>query len=1798
MPVLFLSLRDSSVNSCDGPIEWHNVEYHHVMPRVPAVARKNALLVFRMARWKGFFGMFSRKIFRSHSFILLSIMSVVAGLSACTGGGETFEAQIEFFEATPLTVEPGFDVELSWSALDVDRCAIEPELGAVEAQDALIVNPVETTTYVLTCGNGTAEVTVTVVPPTSIDSFVADPPAFGVGEAVTLTWTTTTATSCTIEPGVGAVEPQGSVQVIPTETTVYTLACDGINTSASQTLEVVLGYPVEIGAFTVMPTHIIRGESAVLSWVSTESQTCAIDPDVGEVEVAGQVSVSPEEATTYTITCTGLIDSETAIVDLQVDAPAPRILSFGVVETAIAPGDQAEIFWTTENTTGCSIDQDIGSVDLNGNMLVSPAQTTAYQLTCSGEEGDDASSVVTVTVAPNVEIASFTATPAAIELGNMATLAWSTVNAETCEISPDIGPVDTTGVQQVQPVSTITYLLECVGPASSMTESLELLVVNPVEITTFSVSEETVELGDSITLTWAAQNADSCTIEPDIGTVDAVGVLTDVSPIETTNYILTCAGPVAEVSSENEVTVIPALTISEFSLDRAIIESGDSAVLSWTVTDADQCEIQPGVGVVELSGEATLSPEGTQTYTMECTNSIRTKTADVSLEVVEPLSLISFQASSNFFQTPSESITLQNGDNLYLSWESENATSCILNGGVGTVSPTDQLTTYPTESLTYELTCENAVKTESLQVEVTVVPKIVISSFLAQPYAIEPGAETTLSWDVVGASQCSLEGPGLESSGDGGTVTETDAGTTLMEVSLVGSTILTLNESSWYSISCTGPAGAETSSEQVLVVPPVEILFFDADPSVGINHEDDPASYPDSLNGATIEDNDYIRLTWDTRNASFGCQLNQNIGAVGESAVAIPEEVSPNEDTTYVLTCSNAAGSRTAELDVFVFPPIQIPVFSASPLTIDARETTTLTWSTVNASACELDNGLGEQPTSGSLALELLESTTFTLSCQGPVRVTERQVEIFVLPPNGPAEVTAIVTNPIEATASESIDVFWTLDGALETSLTFYPTEEDVVGLTQKSFVPFDEPSLFHSEVLIGLAMTNSESTTAYLDTPFGDTIGTGLNTQAVIGLEATAENDVVLALQFDNNLTIGSGTTNEESFNSTHLSSALVKLNPAGAFEWAIPMIGTAPVEMNDIDILSTGDIVFAGRFSGDMTIGEGPSQVSLSNGALTSFWGKATSLGEVVWADYATTETGGSTQIHQIDVDLEDNLALVGQMTKSATFKAGTADELRLENDAQDLDLFSDGFIVSFTADGQLNWARGIAMPGNSYVADVAAMADGTYILTGTFSNLAGQVDVGNAQIVESAGGNDILVMRLDAQGQTIWGKSIGASQADYGQYVAKGPNNTFFLAGQFDDVTNWGAGYLQYRLNAFGIADSGQKNGIIGQFDLNGDILWARGIGSISTDRILGLSVTPNGDAVITGVYSGTAFFQPANFWEDPNQPGFDAVYQVLNTPRPLNQGGALACTDCHVEGHGSGLNLNDIPDNVYTNLLAAGQNRVIVGTNWEESLVLRKPMLDGVSHGGGERVFVGDDFHQTVSAWLEQGAPRYAPKAEDPPLTEFTDYTLSGAGGVDVFIAAYGNGTGQLQWLTQAAGTGDEGPDDANAAPQNHLPGASVAVTPSGEVWSALTYENDLTIGTVEGGGETEIGQTANGKDVAVGYTVIPNRKFVRVQYREVSFTDDLVGALAESQCYECHSEGGASPNFAAPATDLHDELTNASAYVVPGDPTSSLLLNAPLSDANHSPDAGTPALIEGEPLEVLLNQWILEGAQFN
>jgi peptidoglycan-associated lipoprotein len=71
------------------------------------------------------------------------------------------------------------------------------------------------------------------------------------------------------------------------------------------------------------PSTINKGDSATLSWNSTDATQLSITPDVGSVTAQGSTKVTPSDSTTYTITATGTGGNASASASVTVAAPPP-----------------------------------------------------------------------------------------------------------------------------------------------------------------------------------------------------------------------------------------------------------------------------------------------------------------------------------------------------------------------------------------------------------------------------------------------------------------------------------------------------------------------------------------------------------------------------------------------------------------------------------------------------------------------------------------------------------------------------------------------------------------------------------------------------------------------------------------------------------------------------------------------------------------------------------------------------------------------------------------------------------------------------------------------------------------------------------------------------------------------------------------------------------------------------------------------------------------------------------------------------------------------------------------------------------------------------------------------------------------------------------------------------------------------------------------------------------------------------------------------------------------------------------
>jgi hypothetical protein len=148
--------------------------------------------------------------------------------------------------ADKLVIPEATNVELSWSVINGDTADMT-ELGTVPVDGSQIVLVSETTTYILTGYQGdvmkTAEVTIELIA-NQIEAVDLDLKAtrttINYGESSSLIWETNGLLGTSITPQVGIVDINGTTEVQPDVTTVYTLTGSARGKNYSDTVTIVV----------------------------------------------------------------------------------------------------------------------------------------------------------------------------------------------------------------------------------------------------------------------------------------------------------------------------------------------------------------------------------------------------------------------------------------------------------------------------------------------------------------------------------------------------------------------------------------------------------------------------------------------------------------------------------------------------------------------------------------------------------------------------------------------------------------------------------------------------------------------------------------------------------------------------------------------------------------------------------------------------------------------------------------------------------------------------------------------------------------------------------------------------------------------------------------------------------------------------------------------------------------------------------------------------------------------------------------------------------------------------------------------------------------------------------------------------------------------------------------------------------------------------------------------------------------------------------------------------------------------
>jgi gliding motility-associated-like protein len=180
---------------------------------------------------------------------------------------------------------------------------------------------------------------------------------------------------------------------------------------------------------------------------------------------------------------------------------------------------------------------------------------------------------------------------------------------------------------------------------------------------------------------------------------------------------------------------------------------------------------------------------------------------------------------------------------------------------------------------------------------------------------------------------------------------------------------------------------------------------------------------------------------------------------------------------------------------------------------------------------------------------------------------------------------------------------------------------------------------------------------------------------------------------------------------------------------------------------------------------------------GKIDTFILKFNSLGERLWATYYG---GNNTEYgYSICSDRDDNIYLTG-FTQSMDFPTQNNPGAFFQGSLAGT--YADVFILKFNSIGERQWATFYGGSIYDYGNSICTDSKGNVFITGetNSSNFPTQETIGEYWHSYNGGGNDVFLLKFNAEGERLWGTFYGSTDYDAGKSIVADKQNSVFIAG----------------------------------------------------------------------------------------------------------------------------------------------------------------------------------------------------------------------------------------------------------------------------------------------------------------------------------------------------------------------------------------------------------------------------------
>lgn len=349
------------------------------------------------------------------------------------------------------------------------------------------------------------------------------------------------------------------------------------------------------------------------------------------------------------------------------------------------------------------------------------------------------------------------------------------------------------------------------------------------------------------------------------------------------------------------------------------------------------------------------------------------------------------------------------------------------------------------------------------------------------------------------------------------------------------------------------------------------------------------------------------------------------------------------------------------------------------------------------------------------------------------------------------------------------------------------------------------------------------------------------------------------LALDAGNNVYVTGILRGSQTFDGTTLTSQgetdvfLTKLNSAGDFLWATrfgSVLNTPTTQTNEagtgVAVDAAGNVFTTGALYNE-----------LSNGGQRMFVSRHDTNGNLAWLKTASSSQGSGSMGRDVAVSATGAAWVTGYYGGTVDFNPGPG-TFNLTSQKLKASPTIDAFVLKLDASGNFAWAGSMGGNGGDgdYGSGIAVDGAGDVLVTGYYAPGSNDFNPGSAKLsLPNAGGLDVFVVKLNANGGLVWGRSMGGPGWDFSSGVAVDSAGSVYTTGGFSASADFNPGSSTYNLTSAGFYDI-----FVSQLTSAANFAWAAGMGATRDDFGYGIGVDVSGTVFLTGKFAETVDFDP--------------------------------------------------------------------------------------------------------------------------------------------------------------------------------------------------------------------------------------------------------------------------------------------------------------------------------------------------